>query len=51
MRSDLAARVARLANQLSRQERLVVMLRYAEELTVVETAAVLDLAPGAVRRI
>jgi DNA-directed RNA polymerase specialized sigma subunit len=47
----LAAELTRdLVKELSRRERLVLMLRYTEELTVVEIAAVLEIAVTEVER-
>lgn len=43
--------VAELTKELSKRERLVLMLRYTEELTVVEIAAVLEIAAIEVERI
>jgi DNA-directed RNA polymerase specialized sigma24 family protein len=40
----------RLASMLSRVERLAVTLRYSEELTVAEIAAVMELAPPEVQQ-
>jgi RNA polymerase sigma factor (sigma-70 family) len=42
--------VADLSRELTRRERLVVMLRYTEELTVAEIAAVLEIAATEVER-
>ncbi len=39
-----------LVKELSRRERLVLMLRYTEELTVAEIAAVLEIAVAEVER-
>ncbi len=47
----LAPRASRLVAGLSRGERLVAMLLYAERLTVVEAAAVLGVEPREVRRL
>ncbi|MEY3143666.1 MAG: hypothetical protein RLY21_2159 [Planctomycetota bacterium] len=42
--------VSELIRELTRRERLVLMLRYTEELTVVEIAAVLEIAATEVER-
>jgi RNA polymerase sigma factor (sigma-70 family) len=42
--------VAELIRELTRRERLVLMLRYTEELTVAEIAAVLEVAATEVER-
>ena len=42
--------VAELIRELTRRERLVLMLRYTEELTVAEIAAVLEIAVAEVER-
>lgn len=42
--------VTELIRELTRRERLVLMLRYTEELTVVEIAAVLEIAATEVER-
>ena len=45
-----ASVVAELIRELTRRERLVLMLRYTEELTVHEIAAVLEIATTEVER-
>jgi len=49
--TGVAPIVAELTRELSKRERLVLMLRYTEELTVTEIAAVLEIASVEVERI
>lgn len=48
--SSRAGVVMELMREFSRRERLVLMLRYTEELTVAEIAAVLEMATNEVER-
>lgn len=50
-KNDVAERVRRLVETLPRADRLIVLLYFADELSVTEIAAVLELSEGQVAHV